>query len=82
MDIIVPYVFFIYMFIATWLLMMNYETIKGTCSSRRIAIGYVSVAIALFVFVGVAVLYNIDSSEEDYKEKTKMIKPNVSIFLR
>lgn len=82
MDIIIPYVFFLYMFISTWLIMMNYETIKESCSNRRLAIGYVSITIAIFVFVGVAVIYNIDSSEEDYKEKTLRIKPNVSLFLR
>lgn len=62
--------------------MMNYDTIKKSSSSNRICIAYISTTIALFVFIGVAVIYNIESSEEDYKEKTMRIKPNVSVFLR
>lgn len=80
MNPIVPYIFFVYIFIATWIIMMNYDNIKMASSSKTISIAYVSIAIATVVFVGVATLYNIESKDEDYKEKIKYIRPQVGIF--
>jgi fucose 4-O-acetylase-like acetyltransferase len=69
MEPIIPYIFFIYVFIVTWWLLMNYETIKEFSSSMRECNGFISITVAIFVFVGVATLYNIDTRDEDYKEK-------------
>ncbi len=61
--------------------MMNYESIKKFTDSERSCIAFISITIALFVFVGVATLYNLESRNEDYKEKIKDISLDFSIFL-
>lgn len=54
---------------------MNYEMIKGFSSSMRTCNGFISITIAIFVFVGVATLYNLDTREEDYKDKVSGVIP-------
>lgn len=72
MDPIVPYIFFIYVFIVTWWLLMNYETIKEFSSSMRSCNGFIAITVAIFVFVGVATLYNIESKEESKKRNIQL----------
>lgn len=71
MNAIVPYVFFFYMFISTWIIMMNYDKIKDFSSSQRTCYAFISITIALFAFVGVATLYHCETKEDEYKEKIK-----------
>ena len=49
--------------------MMNYDNIKSISSDMRIVNGFISLSIASFAFVGVAMIYNIDIRDLDYKEK-------------
>lgn len=50
-------------------MMMNYESIKQNSSSMRTCNGFISLSIALFAFVGAAVIYNIDNRDNDYHER-------------
>lgn len=75
MDAFVPYIFFIYMFIITWVLLLNYDEIKSFSSSDRISIGTISITIALFAFIGAAVLYHGETKKDEFKEKIKDICP-------
>lgn len=81
MNAIVPYVFFLYMFILTWIIMMNYNDIKKFTDSDRTCIAFISITISLFVFVGVATLYNLESKDENYKEKIKDVCLDFNVFL-
>lgn len=76
MNAAVPYVFFVYVFIVTWWLLLNYEAIQKFCSTKRIAIAFVSITIAIFVFIGVATVYNLENKDCNYKEKINEIIPN------
>lgn len=82
MNAAVPYVFFIYIFILTWIIMMNYDKIKEFTSSERSRISFISVTISLFVFVGVATIYNLESRGENYKEKIKDISLDFSLLTK
>lgn len=66
-----PYFFFLYMFVSTWVMMMNYDKIKGMSSSPQICYGFISITIGLLAFIGSAALYNIDNKECDYHEKIR-----------
>ena len=59
------------MFIATWIMLMNYNNIRKFSSSDRICYGFISIAIATYVFVGVATLYHMEHLNDDYKELIK-----------
>lgn len=65
----IPYFFFLYIFITTWIMMMNYDNIKVITSSMRTCNGFISLSIAIFAFVGAAMIYNIDNRHEEYHEK-------------
>ena len=67
----IPYFFFLYMFISSWIMMMNYDKIKSFSSSMRTCNGFISLSIAIFAFVGSAMLYNIDNRDSDYYENIK-----------
>ena len=71
MNAIIPYVFFIYMFIATWIIMMNYDKINEFSSSKKVCYGFISITIALFTFIGAATLYHFETKEDEYKVKIK-----------
>ena len=63
-----PYLFFLYMFISTWILLMNKDSIERNSSSKRVYFGFISTTVAIFAFVGVATLYHVEHQNEDYKE--------------
>lgn len=65
----IPYFFFIYIFISSWIMMMNYDTIKSFSSSEVTCNGFISLSIAILAFIGSAILYNIDNRDCDYHEK-------------
>lgn len=82
MNAIIPYVFFLYMFILTWIIMMNYESIKKFTDSNTTCIAFISIVISLFVFVGVATLYNLETRGEDYHEKIKDVSIDFGILIK
>lgn len=65
----VPYFFFLYTFIVTWIMLMNYDQIKKFSSSMRTCNGFISISIASFIFIGTAMIYNIDNRNEDYHKR-------------
>lgn len=65
----VPYFFSLYIFIMTYVMMMNYDTIKDFSSSMRTCNGFIALSIALVTFAGLASIYNIDNRNCDYHEK-------------
>lgn len=65
----IPYFSFLYMFIVTYVLMMNYESIKDFSSSMKICNSFIALSIALVAFVGTAMVYNIDNRESNYHER-------------
>lgn len=81
MNAIIPYIFFIYIFILTWIVMMNYDNIKTFTKDQLSTVTFISLLISIFVFVAVATLYNIESKNENYKEKIKDITPDFTILL-
>ena len=76
MEPVVPYIFFVYIFIITWILLLNYDKIKSFSSSDRVSIGTISITIALFAFIGVAVLYHGEIKENEFKDKIKDVWPD------
>lgn len=76
MNAIVPYIFFIYMFILTWVLLLNYDKIKSFSSSDRISIGFVALTIGLFAFIGAAAIYHRETREDEFREKMKDVYPD------
>jgi hypothetical protein len=54
-------------------MLMNYDKIKQSSTSMRTCNGVISISIAIFAFVGAAVLYNIENRECDYHEKIKVL---------
>jgi len=81
MEAFLPYLFFIYMFIATYIILMNYDKIKNFSSNMRYCNAFISIVIALFVFVGVATVYNLENRNENYKEKIKEICPEINLIM-
>lgn len=77
MEAIVPYIFFIYMFIITWIMLMNYDKIKSFSSSDRVSIGFISITIALFSFIGAAIIYRRETNVEDFRHKIKDVCPDM-----
>lgn len=80
MNAVVPYIFFIYIFLVTWIMLMNYERILDFSSGKRSCFAFISIIIALVTFVGIATIYNIESRDEDYKEKIKDVAFDMSIL--
>lgn len=78
MNVIIPYLFFIYMFIVTWVILLNYETIDSLTSNKIQCFTFISLTISLFTFVGVATLYNLETNPEDFKENIKDIRLDTS----
>lgn len=76
MDIIVPYIFFLYMFISTWIVMMNYEKINNFSSSRTVCVAFISLTIAMFTFLGVATLYHKETKKENFKKNIDEFLPH------
>lgn len=54
---------------------MNYETIKKFSSSMRICNAFISITISMFVFIGVATLYNLENKQCNYKDKMNEVLP-------
>lgn len=77
MNPIIPYLFFIYIFISTWIVLLNYDEIKKFSSSMVFCNAYISIVIGLFVFVGVATLYNLETRGDNYKNKIKELCPEI-----
>lgn len=50
---------------------MNYNKIKSFSSDMRICNGFISLTLSVFIFVGVAAVYNCENRDQDYKEKIK-----------
>jgi hypothetical protein len=68
MNAIVPYIFFIYVFIVTWWILLHYKTIKEFSSTMIMCNAFISITIAIFVFVGVATIYHIEHKNENYEQ--------------
>lgn len=81
MNAIIPYVFFLYMFILTWIIMLNYPTIEKFTNSKLTCISFISITISLFVFVGVATLYHFETKDDEFKDKIKDVTIDLSCIL-
>lgn len=68
MNAILPYIFFLYMFISSWILLMNYKTIREFSSSERSAVAFISLCLSIYTFVGVATMYHMEHLHDDCKE--------------
>lgn len=71
MNATLPYIFFLYMFISTWILVMNYKNIRNFSSSERSAVAFISLSVAIYSFVGVATVYHMEHMHDDCKELIK-----------
>ena len=52
-------------------MLMNYSEIRKFSSSDRTCYGFISIAIAIYAFVGVATIYHIEHQNDDYKDLIK-----------
>lgn len=80
MDTIIPYLFFIYTFIVSWICIMNYDTILKMSTSKRTALCSMSLFISIVVFVGVSTIYHFETNEDDFKSKISNFMTTAHIF--
>lgn len=80
MHAIIPYVFFIYIFLVTWICLYNYETIMNFSKNKAYGFGFISLVIACVAYVGVATLYYLETDECDFAKKIDDANLDLSIF--
>lgn len=68
------------MFLVTWIMLMNYEKILEFSSGKRSCFAFIAIVISLVAYVGVATIYNLDSRDEDFKEKIKDVSLDMSVL--
>lgn len=83
MNPIIPYIFFLYIFIITWVIIKNYDLIKSVSKSKLQLVATISLLISSVVFVGLCTIYYIDCHyyNEDFEKKFEDLSINLNFLL-
>uniref|UniRef100_A0A6C0BCV7 Uncharacterized protein n=1 Tax=viral metagenome TaxID=1070528 RepID=A0A6C0BCV7_9ZZZZ len=71
MNALVPYIFFLYMFVGSWILLMNYKKILNFSKTERSCCAFICTSLAIFSFIGAATIYHLENLDSNFKELIK-----------